>query len=237
MPNQETSVEQYRNGANTSGALSTSTSSSSSSHRKASFIENLTPNIQAQSASRKNSHGAPPVPVKEEIIYRSKSLQLSELTFSDCHGNHKSAEVIHKHFDPRTLMPQTYARETTEIAKTGAAAAAVQENPEGILSIAILKRHILCDCLILVKKYRPSLKSFVLEFPAKIVEHNSNGTGSEHQVTVATKVPVDGNESDTSVGDAAVRDVEENTGYKSTQVKWVSPDTAVDPGKLKKRLI
>lgn len=226
MPNQETSVDQYRNGT---GSAATANTATTTSHRKASFIDNLTPNVQ--SVSRKNSaHSAtPPKPVKEEVLYSSKSLKLSEYTFSDCHGNQKSAEVIHKHFDPNCL-PQTYGTETTTLTAKNtslpsALADSAYDHPDqGILSIAILKRHILCDCLILVKKYRPTLKSFVLEFPAKIVEHNNLASGPQ-----SSAASTDGNESDTSVGDAAVKDVEENTGYKSTQVKWVSPDTAVDP--------
>ena len=230
MPNQETSVDQYRNGTG-SAATATTATTTTTSHRKASFIDNLTPNVQ--SVSRKNSaHSATaPKPVKEEVLYSSKSLKLSEYTFSDCHGNQKSAEVIHKHFDPNCL-PQTYGTETTTLTAKNtslpsALADSAYDHPDqGILSIAILKRHILCDCLILVKKYRPTLKSFVLEFPAKIVEHNNLASGPQ-----SSAASTDGNESDTSVGDAAVKDVEENTGYKSTQVKWVSPDTAVDPGK------
>lgn len=124
--------------------------------------------------------------VKEEVLYLSKSIQLSECTFEDGNGKEKSAEVIRKLYVGRNSC-----------------------SADTILSIGILKRHILCDCLVLMKQYRPTLKSYVLEFPARIIEHMELERS----------------------GDYAMEDLKDNTGYGSTVVKHVSPETAMDPGK------
>lgn len=127
--------------------------------------------------------------VKEEVLYTSNSIQLSSRTVQDEHGKEKKSEVIHKRY-----MVGRNSNETNTI-----------------LSIATLKRHILCDCLVLVKQYRPTLKAYVLEFPARIIEHVENERS----------------------GDYAIEDLKDNTGYGSTVVKHVSPETAMDPGKWK----
>lgn len=139
--------------------------------------------------ARKTSN--PIKPVKEEILYLSKSIQLSEYTFEDENGKAKSAEIIRKRY-------------MVGVNNTGG-----EFSEDCILSIAILKRHCLCDCLILVRQYRPTLKSYALEFPARIIEQNL----------------VD------QSGDLAMKEIRENTGYGSTKVKYISPATATDPGK------
>lgn len=128
-------------------------------------------------------------PLMEEVIYQSDSIQLNKYTFEDENGRKMSAEGIKKCY---------VINGKNKI-----------DGAEGVLSVAILRRHILCDCLILIKQYRPSLKSYVLEFPAKIIDMA---------------------ESDRS-GDYAVKELEESTGYRSTVVVYISPDTAADPGK------
>lgn len=140
-------------------------------------------NDQVETRKTSNGHIKP---LKEEVLFSSKSLQLSQYTFEDSNGIEKSAEVIRKRF----LVDGN--RDT-----------------EDILSVAILRRHILCDCLILIKQYRPTLKCYVLEFPAKII---------------------DVSEADKS-GDLAKQDIEDSTGYRATAVQHISPETAMDPGK------
>ncbi|KAI2802620.1 hypothetical protein RDWZM_009997 [Blomia tropicalis] len=196
--------------------------------RKTSF-EHLSANGQVN--GRKISHGSsiPPQPVREEIRYKSASLLLSECVFSDANGNHKSVEVIHKRFPSGNV--DSIDNQLSPTSMTGHDTVVDQE---GVMSIAILKRHILCDCLVLVKKYRPSLRSYVLEFPARIVENSrsrsasgnsicSNGSNVQHDNSTIDQIEK------AEAGDAAVRDVEYNTGYRSTQVKYVSPETAMDP--------
>ena len=130
--------------------------------------------------------------VDEQVLFSSNSLQLSKFTFADNAGNQKSAEVIKKKYS----IGNTTSDDTVSV-----------------LSIAILKRHILCDCLLLVKQYRPTLKSYVLEFPAKIIQH---------------AVVEDETKDDT--GEVAIRDLENSTGYKSSDIHHISPETALDPG-------
>lgn len=201
MPNQETSVDQYR---------------------KSSFMEHLSPNTYQGVSSRKNSGSSVPPPklLKEEVLYESNAIQLSECTYSDLDGNEKTIPVIHKRHPSRK---NTLDRSPSIVESSNSSSA-------GILSIGILRRHILCDCLILVKKYRPSLKSYVLEFPAKIVETTPAGVPL-HALSNSNLSSTSDSESDHSsiVGDMAVQNVEENTGYRSTQIQWVSPETAMEP--------
>jgi hypothetical protein len=128
--------------------------------------------------------------LNEQTLFTGKSVQLDKFTFEDYMGNEKSAEVIKKRYK--------FGNNNCE-------------EMENVLSIAILRRHILCDCLILVKHFRPTLKSYVLEFPAKIIEHSENAS------------------IDDETGEAAIREVEESTGYKSTIVNFISPEVALDP--------
>jgi len=93
---------------------------------------------------------------------------------------------------------------------------AITNDSRKISSIAILRRHILCDCLVLVKQYRPALKSFTLEFPVK---------------TIVSKNDLDHED------EAAIQDVEEDTGYSSSVVNHISPETALDPGMCSYMLI
>ena len=130
--------------------------------------------------------------INEKVLFSGNSLQLSKYTFEDNLGNERSAEVIKKKY--------TIGNNTSD-------------DTLSILSIAILKRHILCDCLLLVKQYRPSVKSYVLEFPAKIIEHTEAKAENEHDT-----------------GEVAIRDLENSTGYKSLDIHHISPETTLDPG-------
>ena len=125
-------------------------------------------------------------PRQEENLYSSKHVHLTKFIFEDAKGNQKSAEgVQRRHFNGN------------------------QDDSSNISTIAILRRHILCDCLVLVKQYRPALKGYTLEFPAKIIEH-------------ANEQPAD---------QAAIEELRDDTGYRSMVVKHISPETAQDPGK------
>ena len=152
------------------------------------LMESIHPSLRKNSSTIK--------PVKEEVLYLSKSIQLTEYTFEDENGKAKSAEVIHKRYMVGVNNNNNNNSNSND----------VQEDT--ILSIAILKRHCLCDCLILVRQYRPTLKSYALEFPARIIEQRY---------------------SDKS-GDEAAKEIEENTGYGSTKIKYITPQTATDPG-------
>ncbi|XP_054158768.1 ADP-sugar pyrophosphatase-like [Oppia nitens] len=136
-------------------------------------------------------------PLSEKLLFTGKSLQLSKYTFEDDSGNRKSAEIIRKKYTIGNNQQST-------------------EDTVSVLSIAILRQHIRCDCLLLIKQYRPTLKAYALEFPAKIVEHTAIDEKSDE-------------ESDEETGEVAIEDIENNTGYKSTDIHHISPETALDP--------
>uniref|UniRef100_A0A4W4FZP1 ADP-sugar pyrophosphatase n=1 Tax=Electrophorus electricus TaxID=8005 RepID=A0A4W4FZP1_ELEEL len=71
--------------------------------------------------------------------------------------------------------------------------------------IAILKRTLHKDCVVLVKQFRPPMGCYTLEFPAGLLD--------------------DGESAET----AALRELKEETGYKG-EVVGVTPVTCLDPG-------
>lgn len=77
-------------------------------------------------------------------------------------------------------------------------------------TIAVLKRQIRCDCLLLVRQYRAPVGKYTIEFPATVVDGQGN---IDHVV------------------EAANREIQDETGYTSTTFKHISPDTAMDAGK------
>ncbi|XP_075782131.1 ADP-sugar pyrophosphatase isoform X1 [Pelodiscus sinensis] len=76
---------------------------------------------------------------------------------------------------------------------------------DGVSIIPVLLRTLHYDCIVLVKQFRPPMGGYCLEFPAGLIE---------------------GNESPES---AALRELEEETGYKGDVVEC-SPAVCLDPG-------
>ncbi|XP_044884991.1 ADP-sugar pyrophosphatase isoform X2 [Mauremys mutica] len=76
---------------------------------------------------------------------------------------------------------------------------------DGVSVIPVLQRTLHYDCIVLVKQFRPPMGGYCLEFPAGLIE---------------------GNESPES---AALRELEEETGYKGDVVEC-SPAVCLDPG-------
>ncbi|XP_067391108.1 ADP-sugar pyrophosphatase isoform X3 [Emydura macquarii macquarii] len=76
---------------------------------------------------------------------------------------------------------------------------------DGVAVIPVLLRTLHYDCIVLVKQFRPPMGGYCLEFPAGLIE---------------------GNESPES---AALRELEEETGYKGDVVEC-SPAVCLDPG-------
>lgn len=124
-------------------------------------------------------------PIAEERLYAGKTLQLTKFRYEDSLGRERFSEGIQRR--------QTNGN--------------TNSHGECISSIAILRRHILCDCLVLAKQYRPALKAFTLEFPSKLHPQDANAD------------------------EAAREELKNDTGYTSTTVKHVSTSTANDPGK------
>ncbi|KAG6932380.1 nudix hydrolase 5, partial [Chelydra serpentina] len=76
---------------------------------------------------------------------------------------------------------------------------------DGVSVIPVLQRTLHYECIVLVKQFRPPMGGYCLEFPAGLIE---------------------GNESPES---AALRELEEETGYKGDVVEC-SPAVCLDPG-------
>ncbi|KAK4831622.1 hypothetical protein QYF61_018562 [Mycteria americana] len=75
----------------------------------------------------------------------------------------------------------------------------------GVAVIAVLQRTLHYDCIVLVKQFRPPINGYCLEFPAGLIE--------EHETAES----------------AALRELEEETGYKGEVVEC-TPALCLDPG-------
>ncbi|NXG46044.1 NUDT5 pyrophosphatase, partial [Psilopogon haemacephalus] len=76
---------------------------------------------------------------------------------------------------------------------------------DGVAVIAVLQRTLHYDCIVLVKQFRPPLNSYCLEFPAGLIEENETAES------------------------AALRELEEETGYKGEVIEC-TPALCLDPG-------
>lgn len=119
--------------------------------------------------------------VKEEPIATGKWVQLEKTTYVDPAGNTRTWETV---------------KRTTRRANTEA---------DGVGIIALLKRTLHKDCVVMVKQFRPPMACHTLEFPAGLIDE-----GESAEV-------------------AALRELKEETGYKG-EVVGVTPVTCLDPG-------
>ncbi|KAM9846202.1 ADP-sugar pyrophosphatase [Aulostomus maculatus] len=119
--------------------------------------------------------------VKEELLATGKWVKLEKTTYVDPAGNTRTWETV---------------KRTTR-----------QSNMEadGVGIIALLKRTLHKDCVVMVKQFRPPLGCSSLEFPAGLIDEGE------------------------SVEAAALRELKEETGYKG-EVVGVTPVTCLDPG-------
>ncbi|KFM78942.1 ADP-sugar pyrophosphatase, partial [Stegodyphus mimosarum] len=120
--------------------------------------------------------------ISEEVISSGQFVSLENYTYKDQEGVERTWEVA-----GRTSKPAA-------------------GNPDCVGSLAVLRRLLKYDCLILVKQYRPSLKSYTLELPAGLVDPSEKPE------------------------ETAIRELKEETGYIASCVKHTSPLTALDPG-------
>lgn len=131
-------------------------------------------------SSAKNATTEPHV-IKEELIASGKWVKLEKTTYVDPAGSTRTWET---------------AKRTTRVANSAA---------DGVAIIALLKRTLHKDCVVMVKQFRPPMGCNTLEFPAGLIDDNE---------TVET---------------AALRELKEETGYKG-EVVGVTPVTCLDPG-------
>ncbi|XP_055009641.1 ADP-sugar pyrophosphatase isoform X2 [Boleophthalmus pectinirostris] len=119
--------------------------------------------------------------VKEEVIASGKWVKLEKTTYVDPVGN--------------TRIWETVKRTTRQLGTQA----------DGVGIIALLKRTLHKDCVVMVKQFRPPMGSYSLEFPAGLIDE-----GETAEV-------------------AALRELKEETGYKG-EVVGVTPVTCLDPG-------
>ncbi|XP_077566058.1 ADP-sugar pyrophosphatase [Stigmatopora nigra] len=119
--------------------------------------------------------------VKEEHLASGKWVKLEKTTYIDPAGNTRIWETV---------------KRTTRQANTDA---------DGVGIIALLKRTLHKDCVVMVKQFRPPTGRYTLEFPAGLIDEGE------------------------SAETAALRELKEETGYKG-EVVGVTPVTCLDPG-------
>ncbi|XP_076153463.1 ADP-sugar pyrophosphatase [Alosa pseudoharengus] len=119
--------------------------------------------------------------VKEEVLATGKWVKLERTTYVDPADKIRTWET---------------AKRTTRPSNTDA---------DGVGIIAILKRTLHKDCVVMVKQFRPPMGCHTLEFPAGLIDN------------------------DETAEIAALRELKEETGYKG-EVVGVTPVTCLDPG-------
>ncbi|RVE56299.1 hypothetical protein OJAV_G00219760 [Oryzias javanicus] len=119
--------------------------------------------------------------VKEELMASGNWVKLEKTTYVDPAGNTRTWETV---------------KRTTRQKNTEA---------DGVGIIAVLKRTLHKDCMVMVKQFRPPLGCCTLEFPAGLIDEGETAEA------------------------AALRELKEETGYKG-EVVGVTPVTCLDPG-------
>lgn len=94
--------------------------------------------------------------LNSEILHSGKYLELSRYIFQDSTGNTRSAEGVHMVKNNVDVTPKKNS-------------GLVLPNKLGYLcTIAVLRKQIMCDSLVLTKQYRAPLKAYTIEFPATV---------------------------------------------------------------------
>ncbi|PRD33484.1 UNVERIFIED_CONTAM: ADP-sugar pyrophosphatase [Trichonephila clavipes] len=163
--------------------------------------------------SEGNQHKGAAAHVSEEVLASAEFVSLEKYTYKNHKGEESTWEVA-----TRVTKPEP-------------------GNPDCVGSLAVLRRLLKYDCLILVKQYRPALKQYTLELPAdlnldfmqqlfKIDLVFSNIVINATVIWLGDGL-VDPNE---KPDETAIRELKEETGYICSGVKHISPMTALDPG-------
>jgi len=117
----------------------------------------------------------------ENVLHEGNWLRFSAVRYLDPEGNERCWESFSR---------------TTRLKET---------DSDGVTAIAIYRRMLHYDVIVLIRQYRPALKAYTIEFPTGLLEPGENGP------------------------DAAVRVLKKETGWNG-QVTHISNAFAVDPG-------
>ncbi|XP_043570093.1 ADP-sugar pyrophosphatase isoform X1 [Chiloscyllium plagiosum] len=119
--------------------------------------------------------------VKEEVLAKGKWAQLLQTTYIDPTGKTRVWETVKR----TTRKPSSKS--------------------DGVAVLAVLKKTLHYDCLIMVKQFRPPMGCYCLELPAGLIDD-----GETAEV-------------------AALRELLEETGYRG-EISETTPDLCLDPG-------
>jgi len=119
--------------------------------------------------------------LKDEVLHEGKCLKMNRINYLDPDGKERTWEAIE-----RTTRTQG-------------------SDTDAVAAIAIYRRLLHYDIIVLVRQYRPALNAYTIEFPAGLMESGE------------------------SVDDAAIRELKEETGWNG-EVAHYSTRLAVDPG-------
>lgn len=96
-------------------------------------------------------------PLSTDKLHTGKYLELNRYSFQDSAGNARSAEGVHMVKNAVDQKPQKKGVPAKLPTKLG-----------NLCTIAVLKRQIMCDSLVLTKQYRAPLRKYTIEFPASV---------------------------------------------------------------------
>jgi len=129
--------------------------------------------------------------VSTETIASGRHLKMVRMNYVDSKGNNKSCEGVHM-----TGHQEDLENNNTKFK--------MPSSKGELCTIAVLRKQIMCDSLILTKQYRAPLKAYTIEFPARVIDH-------------------------TSPQDLAAQEVEDDTGYSNSVIQYISPFTSLEP--------
>lgn len=95
-------------------------------------------------------------PVEEETLHTGKYLELTKYIFKDSLGNECTAEGVHM------------VKQVVDHKPKNGSVIDIPNQLGNLCTIAVLKKQIMCDALVLTKQYRAPLKAYTIEFPASV---------------------------------------------------------------------
>jgi hypothetical protein len=116
------------------------------------FKQNLDDSINDSYAGLKSC-----LPLKSETLHTGKYLELTRYSFFDSTGNERTAEGVHMVKNTVDIKPQKKGIPAKLPTKLG-----------NLCTIAVFKKQIMCDSLVLTKQYRAPLQKYTIEFPATV---------------------------------------------------------------------